>query len=121
MEMGHDDPRHGSPLQPLSEDPLPGGARGVEAEARIDDGPAVAVREQPQIDVLGREGQAHAHPVQAGCDLQRGAVRRAFGERVVERRAIRAHVPVPSARAIARQPMSRRQNPPGQSMRSIAA
>lgn len=52
------------------EDGVPGVAGGVQAETGVDDRDAVAVFDQPQVDVVQREGQRHANPVHAGRDLQ---------------------------------------------------
>ena len=38
-------------------------------DAAVDDGPAVLVLDQPQIDVVELEGQRHAQPVDAGRDV----------------------------------------------------
>ena len=43
----------------------------VEVEAGVDDGPAVVLFQQPQVDVVQLEGQRHAHPAHAGSDFQR--------------------------------------------------
>ena len=52
--------------------PLPEFVRGRDAIAGIDDGPAVTVFigvfQQPQIDVVERERQRHANPVDTGRD-----------------------------------------------------
>jgi hypothetical protein len=42
----------------------------IEREAGIDDGPARAVFEQPEVDVVERERQRHAQPVDAGRNLE---------------------------------------------------
>src|SRR6185437_6222698 len=49
------------------EELLPGLRRLLVANAAVDDGPTVAVLQQPQIDVVELHRQAHAHPVHAGC------------------------------------------------------
>jgi len=59
-------------------------------DAAVDDRPALArpvravepVAQQPQVDVVEREGQAHAQPAQAGRQLERVPGRR---QRVAER------------------------------------
>ena len=74
MEMGadHADDRRVAdhPGQHLVPDLL----RPVDVVAGIDDRPAVAVDQQPQIDVIERERQRHPHPVDAGHDLEGFAV-----------------------------------------------
>ena len=45
----------------------------------------VAVAQQPEVDVVEREGQRHAQPAHAGCELERAAERRQLvGQGVVE-------------------------------------
>jgi hypothetical protein len=48
--------------KPRGENLVPMRRRLLSGEAAIDDGPAGAVLEQPQIDVVEREGQRHAQP-----------------------------------------------------------
>jgi hypothetical protein len=55
---------------------------GFDAVARVDDAPAVAVFQQPEVDVIQRKRQRHAQPVNAGCDFDGGAGRGEFCERV---------------------------------------
>jgi hypothetical protein len=43
----------------------------VEVEAGVDDGPAVLLLQQPQVDVVQLEGQRHAQPAHAGREFQR--------------------------------------------------
>ena len=57
---------HRAALERVDEMALPEVPRHLRAVARVDDGPAVAVLEQPQIDVVEREGQRHADPAHAG-------------------------------------------------------
>ena len=58
----------------------------VPRDAAVDDGPALAavelVAQQPEVDVVQREGERHPDPAHAGRDLERGA---GFGEGVVQR------------------------------------
>ncbi len=70
----------GRPVEPLGEDLLPGLAGHVAGDAAVDHRPALsavgtglAVAQQPQIDVVQRKGQTHAHPAHARRDLQRRA------------------------------------------------
>ena len=63
---------------------LPQRARRRVAVAAVDQRPAVVFLEQPQVDVVERERQRHAQPVNAGRDVDGRARRRRRGERVVE-------------------------------------
>jgi hypothetical protein len=74
VHVGDHHPQHGQALQMLVEDLLPSAARGVVGDATVHDGPAFAqpsltivesIAQQPQVDVVQREGQAHAHPLHA--------------------------------------------------------
>ena len=71
--------------QLVREDALPQRARVGQAEARVDDGKAIAVVEQPQVDVVQRERQRHAQPPDSGSDGERGAGRGRLGPRMIER------------------------------------
>ena len=64
--------------------PLPKPARVVGREAAIDDRQAIAVLEQPEIDVIERERQRHAQPMHAGGDFARLARRRGRAMGIVE-------------------------------------
>ena len=66
--MRDEDPPHRPAAEPLGEDLLPKRGRLRAGIAAIDDGPARAVFEQPQIDVVEREGQRHPQPQDAGGD-----------------------------------------------------
>src|SRR4030095_6705757 len=49
MKMRHKNPLHRAAAEMRREDALPQGARVVEAAARVEDGPARAVLEQPRV------------------------------------------------------------------------
>lgn len=63
--------QHGQALQFLCEHLFPVGARLGVVDAGVHHGPALAavdaVAQQPQIDVVEREGQLHAHPLDPGA------------------------------------------------------
>ncbi len=69
MQMGDDHPLDGLARHGPGEELLPGLGRGLVAHAGIDHGPAVAILQQPQIDVVELERQAHAHPMHARRNL----------------------------------------------------
>src|SRR5258706_5213956 len=73
-----------TPRDACGEDTLPQRARDVVADAAVDEGPAFAVFEEPEIDVVERKGQRHAQPVRAGRDLQRVAGRRLRAVRILQ-------------------------------------
>ena len=52
MEVRHQDPVDGSPRQHPAEHGLPHGAGRRIAVAGVDDGPAVAVVAQPEVDMI---------------------------------------------------------------------
>ena len=69
--MRHDDPSDRHSAEPLGKDPfpqLPGLGHGIPG---VDDRPARTVFEQPQIDMVEREGEGHAQPLHARGDRQR--------------------------------------------------
>src|SRR6185312_3954879 len=66
--MRDDEPRH-RPVELVRDDMLPEALDGVAGDAGVDNGPTRAVRDQPQIDVIEREGQRHAQPAHARRDL----------------------------------------------------
>src|SRR5439155_23880832 len=68
MEMCHEDALHRAAAEVRGEDALPQGARVVEADAGVDDGPARAVLEEPEVDVVELKRQRHAQPVYSGSD-----------------------------------------------------
>ncbi len=72
VEMGDDEPRHRFAAQRLDEDALPEFPRDRRVEPAIDDRPAVTILEQPEIDVVEREGQRHAQPMNARRNLGQG-------------------------------------------------
>src|SRR5258707_1258468 len=74
--MRDDQPRHLLAAERLGEDAppqLPGDRR---VEPAIDDGPAVTIGEQPEIDMVEGERQRHAQPMDARRDLRQRARRR---------------------------------------------
>ena len=58
------------PRARIGEVPLPQVPRGLRAEAGVDEREAVAVGEDPQVDVVERERQRHADPPHPGGDLE---------------------------------------------------
>ncbi len=77
--------QHGQAVEPVGEEGFPVRADGFVVDAAVDDGPAVlavlAIAQQPQVDVVQRERQRHAQPVDAGRDLVADA---ACGQRVAQ-------------------------------------
>jgi hypothetical protein len=71
-------------VQSRIEDRAPIFARLFERDAGIDDGPAVAIGDQPQIDPLQRERQRHAYPEHARRNLARLARGRWIAQRIDE-------------------------------------
>jgi len=69
--MGHDDPNDWQAAEPLGKDLLPQLLGSRHRITGIDDGPTLPVFEQPQIDMIEREGEGHAQPLHAGSDCQR--------------------------------------------------
>ena len=65
MEVRHQDPVHRPPGQHPAEHGLPHGARRRIAVAGVDDGPAVAVVAQPEVDMIQRQRQTHPEPQNA--------------------------------------------------------
>ena len=73
------------PLKLLRKHLLPCGACCVIGNAAIDDGPAIAIGQQPQVDMVQRKWQTHAQPAHAGRDFQGMAtVRQRIGQRINE-------------------------------------
>src|SRR5262249_38674581 len=67
MKVRHQHAPHPTTVEVRREDALPERARVVAAYAGVDDGPARAVVEQPQVDVVELKRQRHAQPVDSGC------------------------------------------------------
>src|SRR5262249_24336200 len=88
MKMSHEDPLDRAAAEMRRKDALPQRARIVEADARVDDGPARAVLEQPQVDVVELERQRHAQPVDSGSDRPDVGGRGRFRPRMLERHAV---------------------------------
>src|SRR5256885_1287917 len=86
VHVGDQHARQRAAVGGLGEQRAPGGHAFVCARAGIDDGPALAVIDGPEIDVIQRIRQGHAYPEHAGCDLQRLPALRWRLERVVEHR-----------------------------------
>lgn len=90
VHVRDDHAQHRQRVEPLREHTLPGVARRVAGDAAVDDGPAFAavvgaVAQQPEVDVVERERQPHAHPTQPRRDLEHRAGRRhRVGQRVVQ-------------------------------------
>jgi hypothetical protein len=70
MEVRGDHARDRLAAELVGEDALPERARVGQSEARVDDGDAVAVAvvEQPQVDVVQRERKRHTKPADARRD-----------------------------------------------------
>src|SRR6266702_5789502 len=62
---------HGLPGEEAREMALPELPRGLHAEARVDEREALAVGEDPEVDVVEGEGQRHADPPHALGDGNR--------------------------------------------------
>src|SRR5262249_30516970 len=88
MKVRHEHAPHRAAAEVRGEDALPQGARVVEADARVDDGPAVAVIQEPQIDVIELERQGHAQPGDPGSDRADVGGRGRFRPRMIERHAL---------------------------------
>jgi hypothetical protein len=69
MEMGDDDACDGLAAQGVLEHAVPGGAGFLGVDAGVDESPAVAVFQHPQVDMVQLERQGHAQPAHAGHDL----------------------------------------------------
>ena len=68
------------------EDGAPVLARFFHGDAGIDDGPAVAIFDEPEIDPFERERQRHAYPMHARRNLARDASLGRIAERIHKRR-----------------------------------
>ncbi len=68
-----DDVLHGAPGHHAVEVLLPEIERRLDSEAGVHEREAIAVLEDPQVDVVEREGQRHADPTDAGRDRDRFA------------------------------------------------
>jgi hypothetical protein len=77
VEVGGDHAQHRRAVEHRVEDALPRGHRLLRGDAAVDDGEAGHaldfVLQQPQVDVVEREGQRHAQPVDAGAQGGHGA------------------------------------------------
>ncbi len=80
MEVRDDQAGQGPSRQRAVDQRVPDFARGVVADAGVQDGPAVAVVDQVDVDVVEPEGQRNARPQDAGRDLDDLARRRRLGE-----------------------------------------
>ena len=69
-----------------------GDAVSIDVALTLDLGPAIAVREQPKIDVVEREWQGHAQPENPRRNFYRLAGTRGCGERKGQRAESRVHV-----------------------------
>ena len=74
MEMGADDPGDRPSRQRTGEHRLPGIPRGRHVEAGVDDRDALAIVQQPQIDMVERAGHRRARPADAVGQLQHRAI-----------------------------------------------
>ena len=84
VKMRDQDARHRAAIQRGGEHALPQGAGLLAADAGIDDGPALAILQQPEVDVVQREGQRHAQPVHAVSHAHRRAALGQLAEPIVD-------------------------------------
>ena len=84
MEMGHDRPCDRAPAERRAPDLAPQFLGLVVAIPGIEKGPAVAVLEEIEIDVIELERQRHANPMDAGRDRHRRSRLGKRLERIVE-------------------------------------
>ena len=68
----------------LLDDPRPGRTHGIIGKTGIDDDPAIAVAQQPQIDVIQLKRQRHAQPKDTGSNLDQLTVSRRMSVGVVQ-------------------------------------
>ena len=82
MEMGDDQAVHRSikACQQL----LPAGADAIVRKAGVDDHPAGAITQQPEIYVIQLKRQGHPQPENTGRDFNRFTGKRRTGMRVME-------------------------------------
>ena len=79
--MGAENAGHRQAIQMISEYPFPQFANAVRLHARIDNGPARPVAQQPKIDMVqAGQFQRHPHPKDTGRDLLRDAQFGCFAE-----------------------------------------
>ena len=62
VKVGDDDPLDRPATEAIVDDPEPSLTRVIDCHAGVDQGPAVAIFQQPQIDVIEAERQRHAQP-----------------------------------------------------------
>jgi hypothetical protein len=84
MEVSGDHAADALAVELVREDALPQRARVRQPEPGVDHGEAVAVVQEPEVDVIQRERQRHAEPADAGSDGERGAGRGRPGPRMLE-------------------------------------
>jgi hypothetical protein len=82
MHVRADHARDRLALERLVENLAPIFARLFERDAGVDNGPAFAVLDQPEIDRLQHERQRHANPMHAGRNLARLAWFGRFAQRI---------------------------------------
>jgi len=70
MEVRDDDARDRPPRERPAQRGVPERARLLEPHPGVDDRPAVAVLEHPEIDVVELERQRHAQPGDARGDIE---------------------------------------------------
>ena len=70
VHVGGKHPGQGALVIAAGKQRAPGGQRLIGAHPGVDHGPAVFVRQAPDVDVVERHGQRHAHPDYTGRDLQ---------------------------------------------------
>src|SRR5215467_6655423 len=88
MEVGHEHAHDGLARELAGEELLPQLARRREPHARVDHGEPALVVEEPEVDVIQREGRRHADPADAGGDLQCAAALRRLRPRMDEARGL---------------------------------
>lgn len=69
MTMGGNDAGDRFAVQASGKNLFPTRAGFIIGNAAVDDGPARAIFQQPQIDMIERKGQLHAQPKHARGDL----------------------------------------------------
>ncbi len=89
MEVRDDQAQHRQAAQVAGKDLLPVRLRRLVADAAVDDRPALAavdlIAQQPEVDVVEREGQAHADPEHARRELQHaGGFRQGVAQGIAE-------------------------------------
>ena len=74
--MGDDYPGDWTAIKRLGKHLFPSRARRIVSNSAINDCPTIPIFQQPEVDMVERERQAHANPAHARRDLKRGAASR---------------------------------------------